>query len=190
MMMRLSRFNIYLCMAAAFALLATGCKTDAEKKDAKEKAKEKKETAVLELHMEVSADGMRDNEPVPIFRADPMYVNVARVPMVDTRDLVDAKLMEEEGGAYFIRLKFNARGQLLLDTQTTMDLGRRVAVLCTVGLKEPRWLASPVVNRRIVNGEFNFTPDATKDEAKLIVKGLNNVATQIKKDDKGWFDPK
>ncbi len=31
-----------------------------------------------------------------------------------------------------------------------------------------------------------FTPDATREEAERIVKGLNNAIEQMKKSDKSW----
>ncbi len=37
----------------------------------------------------------------------------------------------------------------------------------------------PRINRRISNGELVFTPDATREEAERIVKGVNNVSKKI-----------
>jgi hypothetical protein len=47
---------------------------------------------------------------------------------------------------------------------------------------ESRWLAAPVIPRRISNGVLTFTPDASREEADLIAIGLNNVAKKVQDD--------
>ena len=46
-------------------------------------------------------------------------------------------------------------------------------------MKDYRWLAAPVINRRISDGVLVFTPDATREEAEEIALGLNNVAKKV-----------
>jgi hypothetical protein len=46
-----------------------------------------------------------------------------------------------------------------------------------------RWLAAPVISRRISNGVLVFTADCERDEADQLVLGLNNVTKQIHKSD-------
>ena len=46
----------------------------------------------------------------------------------------------------------------------------------------PDWLAAPLIRRPIADGVLTFTPDASREEAEKIVKGLNNVTEKIKKD--------
>jgi len=82
-------------------------------------------------------------------------------------------------GGFGIRLQFNRHGALVLDTMTTSHRGQRVAIFAH--FNEARWLAAPLISRRLVNGEFIFTPDATREEAERIVLGLNNVAAELKK---------
>ena len=48
---------------------------------------------------------------------------------------------------------------------------------------EARWLAAPMITRRITNGLFVFTPDCSREEAERIVLGLNHVARQTHKDE-------
>ena len=59
---RTLHFNIILLLLA----LATGCQSD----------KPKRELSALRLHIEVNADGTPDSKPVPIYRAQPVFVNV------------------------------------------------------------------------------------------------------------------
>ena len=44
---------------------------------------------------------------------------------------------------------------------------------------EARWLAAPRISQRIKDGVLVFTPDATREEAERIVRGLNNVAIKL-----------
>ena len=164
-----ARFNIYLCCALAFAFLVAGCHSSEKKK---------KDLTIIELHEEVSPDGASDNKPVPVFRQHPMYVNVDTSPFVDTPDLDEAKVIDDLGG-FMIQLKFNWRGTQLLNAITTAHRGKRIAVFCQ--FPEGRWLASPVIQRPISDGTFTFTPDATREEADRIVKGLNQVIADFKK---------
>ena len=175
MMIKFGRFNIYLCLALGL-LFASGCQTPAEK----EKKKKEKEVTLIELHMEVNRDGGTDNEVVAINRDPPIHVNVDKNPFVDTGDVTEAVLMEDLGG-FAIRLKLNWRGTQLLEGMTTANRGKRIAVFCTFG--PSRWLASPIIQKRISDGVFTFTPDASREESERIVRGLNNAAKKIKKDE-------
>jgi hypothetical protein len=46
---------------------------------------------------------------------------------------------------------------------------------------ENRFLGAPLITKRITDGVFVFTPDATREEAERIVAGLNNVIAKLKK---------
>lgn len=174
-MIKFARFNIYLCCALGF-LLFTGCQTMGGKKD-------KKELTTIELHLEVNQDGASDNGPVPIGRDSLFQVNVDKAPFTDTANVIEAKLMDEVGG-FVIQLKFDLTGLTILDMMTTSYRGKRIAVFCKSD--KERWLAAPIITKRIKDGIFRFTPDATREEAERIVKGLNNAIEQIKKSDKSW----
>jgi preprotein translocase subunit SecD len=158
------------------ALLLTGCQTAEKKK----KEKKDEEAATIELHMEVSQDGTKDNGPVAIGREGLFQVNVDKAPFVDTANVVEAKLLDDMGG-FVIELKFDWTGTTLLESETTANRGKRIAVLCQY--TKNRWLAAPIVNKRITDGVFRFTPDVTREEAERIVRGLNNVIKKLKKDD-------
>ena len=170
-MIKFVRFNIYLFVALALLVPVNGCKTD----------KKKKNVTILELHLEASADGSGDNESVQVFRDPPISVNVDKESFLDGEDVEQAKVVDELGG-YVIQLKFNWRGTQLLSSITAANRGKRIAVLCVFG--EARWLAAPVIRKAINDGVLKFTPDASREEADRIVKGLNDVAVELKKSDK------
>jgi len=42
-----------------------------------------------------------------------------------------------------------------------------------------RWLAAPLINRRMADGMITFTPDASREETEKFVEGLNNSAKKL-----------
>lgn len=175
MMFKSVRFNTYLCFALAL-LFACGCRTPEQK----EKKKKDKESTLIELHMEVNRDEASDTETVAVNRDPPINIVVSKEPFIDTADVEEAVLVEDLGG-FAIKIKFNWRGTQLLEGMSTAERGKRIAVFCTFG--PSRWLACPVIPRRITDGVLTFTPDASRQEAERIVRGLNNAAKKLKKDD-------
>jgi hypothetical protein len=51
-------------------------------------------------------------------------------------------------------------------------------------MKQARWIAAPVIHGRISNGSLVFTPDASREEADEIARGLTNIAKKIAAKDK------
>ena len=170
MKIKFARFNIYLCLSLGLMWLGAGCQSD-----------KKKDVTTLELHLEVNKDGSEDNVTVPIFRDHPIFVNMDKEFFLDGVDVSEAKVVDDLGG-FKIRLQFNWRGTLVLDSATTANVGKRVGVVCHFG--QTRWVAAPVIRKQIADGVFEFTPDASREEAEKIVKGLNDVAADLKKKDK------
>lgn len=169
MMIRRRSFNIYLLSLLLGCFLA--CKTTEERKRSKE-------ASTLRLHLEVNPDGTEHNSGVPIYRERPMMVNVNRAPVLNEGDVQEAAVVDAMGG-FVIRIQFNRHGSLVLESTTTAYRGRRIGIQSQ--FTETRWLAAPVITKRISNGVFVFTPDASREEAERIVRGLNNVANEIKK---------
>jgi preprotein translocase subunit SecD len=134
--------------------------------------------------MEVEADGIQDNGPVEVGRDHPIIVNVDKEPFMDGEFLDSAELLDDAGGLFEIRLKFNWQGSALLNQQTSSFPGKRVAVYCAFGHGQSKnfYIASPKIDRPILNGVLTFTPAVTHDEAERIVRGLNNVSKALKKD--------
>ena len=62
---------------------------------------------------------------------------------------------------------------------TSQYKGQHIAVFSQFG--DARWLAAPQITQQISDGVFVFTPDATMEESERIVRGLNNIAKEIKK---------
>ena len=185
MMFQPKAFNIYFCCALSLALIiASGCQSSPE---AKQKSKEKKMATVLHLHLETRADASGHLETVSILRDNPVQVSVQKVLFLNEANIAEANVIEGIGG-FSLSLKFDRRGRLLLEQYSSANVGRRIAVYAQFGegLKESRWLAAPIIRKRMGDGVLTFTPDATREETDLIAKGLNNVAKKVQGKNEEW----
>lgn len=176
MKIRFSSINIYLSLL--LIAWCAGCQTTDPKKKAEEDKKKGKEASTLRLHLETNADGSERNSQVPIFRERPVLVNVERMPFITEGDVDSAAVVEADGG-FAIKVNLNKHGSLVLDMVTGANRGRRIAI--QTQYTESRWLGAPVIKHRISNGVLVFTPDANREEADRIVRGLNNLVKKLKK---------
>ena len=81
MVIRLTRFNIYLLCLALLAP-AAGCRSPESRRE--------QQLATLRVHLEVNLDGAGLSEPVPIYRAHPTQVNVSKGPILTEGDIAGA----------------------------------------------------------------------------------------------------
>ena len=161
---RIGVFNIYLAALLCTCFLA--CETSGGKK--------KKELTNLSLHREVNQDGTGKSRPVQILRGNPpIYMNIEKEPFLYEADIIRAEVVEFLGG-YAVRLQFNSRGTKVLEAVSLYNQGKHFAIFCK--FTEQRWLAAPLFTGGFRNGGITFTPDATREEADRIVRGLNEVA--------------
>jgi len=172
MMIKVHRFNKYFWLASVVALAGAvaGCQSSS--------GKNKKISTLIELHLEANQDSSSDHIPITISQDPPVVINVEKECFVDGGDVAEAKVVEDAVG-FKLQLQFNWRGTLLLESVTSANRGRRLAIFCAFG--PTRWLGAPMIGKKISDGVFTFTPDATREEADRIVKGLKAVAAAIKK---------
>lgn len=135
-----------------------------------------KEATRISFHIEMNPDGSDRCVQAQIYRQSPMTITVSRSPFlhegfVERADVIDIM------GTYAIRIKFDRTGTLMLDNITTSNKGRHIAIFCH--FSDARWIGAPLITQRISDGVLVFTPDATRQEAERIVRGLNNVANAI-----------
>jgi len=162
------RFNLYLLLTAVVVL--TGCKTKADK------------TASLRIYIESRAQTSTSGETVALLRSHPVTVTVNREPILTEANVVAAALMETPGG-HAIEVKFDSTGTYVLEQFTSANPGRHFVLFSqwTEKAGDSRWLAAPIISRRIATGVYSFTPDASREECVLIVTGLNNMAKKVAK---------
>jgi hypothetical protein len=134
-----------------------------------------KQASTVRLHMETEAPGMGTGK-IKVLRTNPVEINVEKDPFLDEGFLERASVLDTVGG-HMILLKFTQQGALRLQMWTVAKTGRRIAVWAR--WTEGRWLGAPVAARALEDGILAFTPDATREEAERIVRGLNNVAVKL-----------
>jgi hypothetical protein len=172
MKIRLVRFNLYLLLF--FIVLDLGCNTPLEH--------HKKDKEASTLHLFVASKAQSGG--TPIYRQSPIMLSVDREPFLTEADLDSASLIDLPGG-FAIRTQFNGHAAMLLQEVTVSRKGKYIAIQSFFG--EDRWLAAPLIDHNISNGELVFTPDASREESERIVRGLSNVVVDIKKNESSVF---
>lgn len=165
------RFNLYFALTAVAALLC-GCQW----------FRHKGPEGALRIHIQTSPDTLGASQTVTVVRAAPVQVTLSRNPILTEANVVSARVIDTPGG-FAIEVKFDENGTWLLEQYSAANPGGHFAVFGQWGdkLAEGRWLAAPLISRRIANGVLVFTPDASRAEADELVLGVNNVAARIRK---------
>lgn len=172
MVIRPSRFNIYLLLAVALGVVA-GCSSAA--------SREKKQIATLRVHMEAPHDPSSLTETVSLLRAAPVSIKIESQPFLTEGDLAVAKIIAGKD-EFVLRLQLNQQGQRLLEQYSSANPQRRLAIRSQFRQGTnvfDRWLAAPLVLGRISDGVLVFSPDADRGESEALVRGLNNAAGYI-----------
>lgn len=169
MVIRPSRFNIYLLLTAALVAVV-GCETLSSKSE--------KQIATLRVHLEAPNDPSDMTEKVSVLRASPITVKIEKTSFLNETDIGAAKVIES-GDEFILSIQFNQQGQRLLEQYSSANPQRRFAIRSQFRQGTnvfDRWLAAPLVMRRISDGVLSFSPDADREEADIIVKGWNKAA--------------
>lgn len=176
------RFNIYL-LAALSLLLVCGCASHKKKK-------EKQLVTSLRVHAQAK-DNTTFTKKITLFENNPTTISVDQSPLLTDADVDSAQVVDSLGG-FAIVIKFGKRGQWLLDEHSSLNLGRYLAIFVQYGeskSEKSKWIAAPIISRRISDGALIFTPDVSREDAELIVKGLGKKTGLDKpqKEDKQWM---
>jgi len=169
-------FNLYLLLLAGL-FAGAGCQSDKDKGD--------KHLASLRLHLENRAQLPGVGKTVSVIRANPVLVTINEDPVLTEASIVRANLLDTPVG-YAVEVKFDETGTYTLEQYTSAYEGKHFVIFgqWSENSTNSRWLAAPLITHRIVNGVFAFTPDASHEEAKQLVLGLNNMAKTIAKENK------
>jgi hypothetical protein len=167
------RFNLYLLLLGVVLLAGNGCKTGSDAD---------KQTASLRIYLENRAQITGSGQTVSVLRSSPVLVTINSEPALTEANIIAATVLTTPGG-YAIEVKFDEMGTLMLEQFTAANIGRHFVIFSQWSDKamDSRWLAAPLIVHRIPNGLLSFTPDASLDEDKQIVRGLNNMAKQLAK---------
>ena len=169
MLTRYHRFNTYLSCLVVGSLFLAGCTSGGKKE----------EITTLRIHMETSDPQSEHVLTAPVYRASPKPINVNRSFFLNENDVAHASV-QRSNGAFAIKLELTRHGAIVLETESTANKGRRMAIFSQFG--DVRWLAAPMIRQRLDGGVIVFTPDATEDESERIVRGLNTLSKKNNND--------
>ena len=173
---RRGRFNAYLTiLILAVTGLGAGCASAPEAQSDK-----KKPATTLKFYVETNPDSTDRHMVITVGRNDPFQLVVQDQPFLSEIFVVEANVVDVVGG-FQLALKFDGQGGRLLEQYTTSNKSRHLAIFSQFG--DARWLAAPLITRGIADGKFQFTPDASREEAERIVAGLQAVAEEVKKEE-------
>lgn len=174
-----ARFNRILRSIAVVLLLATGCESTNTSKKADP---DKDAVATIRFHIEVD-DRSSGFQTISVVRSSPVQLKVEKEAAIDERDVKSARIIESNG-SFLIGIEFNLHGRMVLEMSSVAHLGRRLAIqsIWSTGKETPnsRWLAAPQMTMALRDGSVAFTPDASREEARKIVVGLNHIAVKLK----------
>ena len=173
---RVGGFNTILWLVA-LAGLAAGCQTD-KTYESNEQDTAKQLTSIR-FHIQTSADPTGRSVEVPVFRSRPVLMTIDPSPILTEQNVTKAEVVDEVGG-FSIQVEFERKGKWLLERYTVDNMRRHIVIFASFG--QERWLAAPVIQKVISDGKLTFTPDATREEADRIVRGLNNTAAKMEHD--------
>ena len=164
------RFNLFLALMALAAFC--GCQTN----------KPDKQVSALRVHIESNSGNTGISQTVSVLRSDPVLVTVAKEPILTEANLVEAKVIEARGG-FALQVQFDESSALVLEQYSAANPRKHFAIAGQWGekLANGRWLAAPLITRRIADGILSFTADMSREEADQLVLGLNNVAKKMRK---------
>jgi preprotein translocase subunit SecD len=173
--MRAARPCINLLLALAlFAAGAAGCASS----DKKEKAKYLKHVRV---HVETRHDIPERSMPAEL--SNGMRYMVERLPILNENHVSGAAILDSQGG-YQVELRFDDMGTRILESYTSAAAGRHLAIMADID-GEGRWVAAPLIRRRIANGVLAFSPAASREDMERLVQGLNR---EVERRRKQWLN--
>lgn len=172
-----SRFNINLLPVLAL-LLVCGCRTHQNNSP-------DKQLSTFRVHLEASPADTLISTKAPIYRADPVMLDIEKNPFLTEANVASAQVVNVLGG-FDLRIQLNQEGSWILQSYSASNPGRHYAIFSQFGQKanKGRWLAAPIFSRLISDGVIQFTPDATHEECEQIALGLNNMAKKFNKENK------
>ena len=157
------RFNIYLALAALLGLVC-GCQSD----------KDKPPTAAVRVHIEVTPEPTGGTQPISVIRSDPVLVTIKRDPILKEANLVEARVIDAQGG-FALQFKFDENGTWLLEQYSASNQGRHF-VIWGEWSDNDLSLFSPgdILNLPSFANKLNQPADAVS----LFLKGQLSAATQ------------
>lgn len=191
---RRGAFNLFLGLSAVLlcglAFGATPEEKQREKELERQKKIEAKQMSQIRVYREVTDFSGRASElgtlgvnKATVGRSDPVEITVQRDAVLDERDVKRATLVDQRDQAFAIAVEFVQRGSMVLHMNSVAAKGQRLVIAArwSDGTNVfNRWIAAPLMRRALDQGYIVFTPDMSREESVIFVRGLNNVAIKLK----------
>lgn len=164
------RFNLYLLPAVALSFLVAGCSMHLFHH-------KEKTVAILRVHVESESPIAGTTKTISVIRSEPVSINISTDPILTEADIMGARLLDSPGG-FAVELKFEDVAGWRLEQFSAANPGKHFAIFAQWGEKptDGRWIAAPLIVRRIAGGVLTFTPDASHEEMEKWVNGLSETA--------------
>lgn len=171
-------FNLVLVLLVVFA---SGGAMGA---DAPKKSK-KKEKLIdrLRVHVESRHDIPERALAAEVGKGNPMKFMVEKLPILNETHVQRASLLDEPGG-FQVQIQFNTLGAKILESYTSAAAGRHLLIMTEID-DEGRWIAAPLIRRRLGDGTLSFVPAASREDMDRLVRGLNKM---VEKNRKQWLE--
>jgi hypothetical protein len=163
------RFNLYF-LAAALVVVATGCSSTLFHH-------KKEQIGILRVHIESESSAQGLTKSITVLRSQPVLVNVTTDPVLTEADVLSARLLDSPGG-FAVEIKLDETSGWRLEQYSAANPGKHLAIFAQWSEKQAdgRWLAAPIIVRRMAGSSLLFTPDASHEEMQKWVDGLNATA--------------
>ena len=167
------RFNLFF-WPAALVLLVSGC---ASGHLGGLFHHHKALIAILRVHVESESSTAGTTQTISVLRSQPVAVNISTDVILTEADILAARLLDA-GAGFAVEVKFEDIAGWRLEQYSAINPGKHLAIFGQWGDQpaDGRWLAAPLMVRRMAGGVLVFTPDASHAEMEQWVKGLNEAA--------------
>lgn len=167
------RFNLFF-WPAALGLLVSGCAAGHSGGLFHHK---KEPVALLRVHVESESKAAGSTKTVSVLRSQPVEVNISTDPVLTEVDVLAARLLGSSD-SFAVELKLEETAGWRLEQYSAINPGKHLAIFGQWGETptDGRWLAAPLIVRRMAGSVLLFTPDASHAEMEQWVKGLNEAA--------------
>lgn len=147
----------------------------------KKSKKQKKPKLIksLRVYLETKHDIEERSLAAVVGRSSPMKFMVEKLPILNEVHVEAARLIDQPGG-FEVQVKFNSLGSRILESYTAAAAGKHLLIMTEIA-NEGRWIGAPLIRRRLGDGKLTFTPDASREDMDLLVRGLNELVEKNKK---------
>jgi len=137
----------------------------------------KKLIGILRVHVESENSLAGTTQTISVLRSQPVALNISTDVILTEADVVGARLLEAPGG-FAVEVRFEDIAGWRLEQYSAINPGKHLAIFGQWGDQpaDGRWLAAPLIVRRMAGGVLAFTPDASRAEMEAWVKGLSEAA--------------